>query len=351
MYKKITRRFIALLLVVSIMMPSLIIPVRITNSYLNPVAEAAPATKSYLTDLFQTIDWPFVIKEYIVSLLKGFVKPCFCGLPAFIGMEQDFWSPSAITEVVSKNGNFPLIALKLSIPLSDLKQGDTDGASGNTEADASGDEIADNNYSRHVHLWDFPLFSLLDLLMCGKPKGLGLGYVSELDPTWSHPELETTLNPALLLLASLPVAIATGVDCAVISATGNNTASDAMFFSAGCYGIIYPDSGRSQTSRSHLHSDLLFFARSLSKGHLLASLFATTKAHAGQVCNPVYYPVLPRSEYLFSMIWPGTLIRGRYTKFAVGTSTVLFPELGMEIPTKEDDTLMLIYKHRQCCLL
>jgi len=306
-----------------------------------PAAVAAPAAKGHLADLMKTIDWGYVVNQYIKSLMSGLFKPCFCGSFVF-GFKQDFWSPQFIQENVASPGYLAILGITVPISFSPMK--DT-----TSEPSKGAGKMTEKDHTRHAHFWKFPLMEIINSGLCGTSSGVSVAYMSELDLTWTSPATASAINPAILLFSNIITAIASISDCVAVTMKGNNKISDKMFFSMGCWGLTFPSSGRSTASAASFDADQLFMAKTVSKAHMLGASFATTVKHAGSICSPTYYPIVPKDEYLYSYIYPAMLIRGAHTKFAFGVEPTIVPSAGMTIPFKEGASLVLLYKHTQCC--
>ncbi len=361
----------------------------------------ANAGAGYITKVLSTVDWQWLFDKYMSGLMKGICKcPTPLGVPRY-GFKQDFWQPQGLVELTSKPGDFPLWGFSVPLPFAEDKFAATETTTSN-----SGQKERDHTriLSRHAHYWNFPLFSILQLIgdiVCVRVNSIDIGYLSEVDPTWAHPELLVLLAPLMLAVDNIVGAIAAAVDCGMATASGANSVSDKMFFTLGCWGMTYPMSGKTQQDIGQLQADSLFFGRTIAKLHSIFELFATTEEHTGDPdwCFAAAYPILAKNEYLFSYVAPsfsgvvtaatggggggagggtgggagggvgggvgggagggagggpnqtGGNDRKIGKRYYIGQSIMTYPEVGKKVPYKEKEAIYLLYKHIQCCAL
>ena len=93
---------------------------------------------------------------------------------------------------------------------------------------------------------------------------MDIGYISEIDPTWTDSSLTTILNPEAVIFAN---PIAQGACAADAIASAFNKPLDILFWCAGSQGSMYPFNGWVSNESSPLQSSLLVSERMAFKLH------------------------------------------------------------------------------------
>nr|UGK56174.1 hypothetical protein [Escherichia coli]UGK56565.1 hypothetical protein [Escherichia coli] len=92
-----------------------------------------------------------------------------------------------------------------------------------------------------VHLWEFPIMTMLKLLVIGECTAepyvdASLTYISEVDPMWESDLLTLVLNPEAVVFANPIASMVCAADCVAVTAGKDNLA--AYFFVPGVMGTF-----------------------------------------------------------------------------------------------------------------
>ncbi|AJF08137.1 TraU family protein [Geoalkalibacter subterraneus] len=181
------------------------------------------------------------------------------------------------------------------------------GGSGDAEKDSTGKSTF------HYTYFAFPLLVIMDLFVdeyCNKDgfMDMDLMYISATDPTWLDDELAFHLAPETAW-AALPVAQAMQpVDC-VASTTGNPIKK--FFWTAGCWGSLYPFTGNVLTNASAPRESSLVATRSLAALHRRGLARLTMGDDA--MCKGKIFPTIPKTQYKMSQFFPLAEVKGDYS--------------------------------------
>lgn len=220
---------------------------------------------------------------------------CSCpgdfGIPNY-GVKASHWSPTRINEVVQEPYCSPALG---GIKLQDTRYGQ-----GFTDTSTPGQEAG----FLHYHYFSYPLMAMLELLilpdcMADDIIDFDLLYLSELDPTWNDDMLSILLNPEAALFGS-PAALAwCSADCVMTTADNQ---SEGFYGCAGCDGLLYPFTGNVRPMPDPVAGSSLITQRTLASLHRKGLARKTIGSEA--MCQRVYSPMIPRSQYKFSMLYP-----------------------------------------------
>jgi len=280
------------------------------------------------------VDWSMFVREF------RFLGICACGSPIpRVGFKIRYAEPISLIETTQKPFFSPTFNLNLGLFSGLYKVGDQQGGSGSTV---------------NTHYVWYPIFWVLDILssvLCMQvdPTAIDFGYLSEVDPTWTYDELSHLLQPEKLLYAN-PIAQAVCLaDCA---AATFQTPLNPLYWCAGCWGSIFPQTGNIQENKKNdVVSSLLIASRLLDKLHTSFLLWATSigEAVAGEsvpdsICNPVPFPRLIKSQYWLQPACP-------VTRFGFKIGTIPVPiDVFAKAPGFED-FVHVLWRKRECCLL
>ncbi len=222
---------------------------------------------------------------------------CLCddlaGVPQ-IGFHLGAWAPVRLIEVVRTPYCSPSLGgtkLHSSVRL----QGGHQSVEGDT---------SDSTFYNY-HYYAYPLFIMLEMIMPGECNAGGfrdfdLMYMSELDPSWSDDELAMLLNPEAALFSNPLVRATCAADCA--SATIGNS-FDSMYYCAGCWGHLYPFTGKITAANSPPRSTSLAATRALAALHRRGLAWKTVGS--SNLCTGgSIYPMIPKSQYKMSTLYP-----------------------------------------------
>lgn len=221
---------------------------------------------------------------------------CACtdalGIPEF-GYPVGFWSPQKVAEVVTQPWCSPSLGgIRLQDSLSGMGMNRTD-------------EVGMGNVPTsffHYHYFAYPIMSMIGMMSLPSCMGLyvdfDLLYISEIDPMWDS-ILNLLLNPEAIIF-STPAAYAwCSADC--ILTTADNQLEE-FYGCAACDGSLYPLMGRVMASQDPVAASSLITQRILAGLHRKGLAQRTIGDEA--MCEPEYWPTIPRSQYKFSMIAP-----------------------------------------------
>ncbi|WP_318408803.1 TraU family protein [Photobacterium leiognathi] len=196
----------------------------------------------------------------------------------------------------------------------------------------------------HYHYYAYPLLLMLEMLVpnrCGDGYlSMDLLYISELDPTWTDPELAFFANPEAVIFAN-PAAMAACVADAAASAVGKPI--DQLYWCAGAWGQLYPLSGYIESKSSVATKTSLLATRSIAALHRRLLARQTTGDQA--LCSAPIFPTIPKSQYKMNMMYP---VPERQSSHEIGESAIKWGEW-RNIPSKEDAVYML-WRYNDCCV-
>ncbi len=155
-----------------------------------------------------------------------------------------------------------------------------------------------------VHLWEFPIMTMLKLLIIGECTAepyidASLTYISEVDPMWESDLLTLVLNPEAVVFANPIASMVCAADCVAVTAGKDNLAA---YFCAGCDGNLYPLTGHVYANDDAVRTSSLITQRLLTKLHRQGMLMRTMGADA--MCEKTWEYFTPRSQYRLSMLYP-----------------------------------------------
>lgn len=221
---------------------------------------------------------------------------CFCtdnlGVPE-AGFPTSYWAPAKLNEVVSTPWCSPSLGgIKLQDTLSGLGSFDY----------GEGEDGAKKGFYQY-HYFSYPLMAMLDMLVLpGCTDGyidFDLMYISEIDPLWNNDLLALVLNPEAIIFANPAAKAWCSIDCALTTADNQK---EAFYGCAGCDGSLYPLTGNVYPNIDPVASSSLITQRTLAGLHRKGLARKTIGDDA--MCEPEFYPTIPRSQYKFSMIYP-----------------------------------------------
>lgn len=267
----------------------------------NPTGTTCPSANVF-SKVFNQVCWSCFIDGFDIAGVNssrpdGSSSSAVCSCPDDLGIPQigikaSYWSPSRINEVVQEPYCSPALG---GTKLQDSRFGQ-----GMQDMSSPGEESGFMQY----HYFSYPLMSLLELLilpecMADDIIDFDLLYLSELDPTWNNDMLAILLNPEAVLFGS-PVALAwCSADCVTTTADAQQ---EAFYGCGACDGLLYPFTGNVQPMPDPIAGSSLLTQRTLASLHRKGLARRTLGSKA--MCERVYAPMIPRSQYKFSMIYP-----------------------------------------------
>lgn len=234
---------------------------------------------------------------------------CTCGgslshlsLPE-IGLSLGMWQPSMLVSAVSHPFCFPALG-GIDIGGEDTSGIALSGTWGGNIAKSSGISTDKTGFF-NVHLLTFPLLWMMNIF--NVPDCNGDGYdgmdivlQSEFYPTWDNSLLAMLESPEEVLYANPVGMVAEAGECAYETAGGEPI--DDMYFTAGCWGLLYPMVGTNLTDGDPIRTSSLDSARLLAMGFRLGILRRTVGKKV--VCGPKRTYVIPKDQYKMQIIYP-----------------------------------------------
>ncbi|MGI9274083.1 MAG: TrbC family F-type conjugative pilus assembly protein [Endozoicomonas sp.] len=261
---------------------------------------------------------------------------CFCEDSAGMfhpGVTTGFWRPQRLIELTRSPGC--LMALGgHRLPIVDQRRWGTLGSA----------NIPKGLTYLHAHVYSLPLIEMLNMYT-----GIGgcssdlvdfdLMNLSEVDPSWNHPELAALLSPDLAAYANPAAMNACTADGL---AALNGQPMDSLHWCAGSWGSLYPLSGFTSTYGHFADNTSLLATRALAKLHRIGLGRKTLGEEA--LCHSHITPWLPKSQYKMSMFWPEP---EKHNAHWIGASAATW---GMHRhPLGKDDAMYLVWQYRDCC--
>ncbi len=311
---------------------------------------------------------------------------CLCGgdlskgqLPV-LGFTMGFWQPLRLIEVVRRPYCFPALGgMVAAQTLSTAGGGAQVGILSSSEPGISTEEMDFWNF----HYYAFPLIAILELLdshTCNIDgmASFDLLQLGEAYPNWYSDELSFLIQPESLLFTN-PFAVGAGtIECAWIAA--RDEPIDSWFWTAGCWGSVYPFSGNMNVSSQIVNNWSLASTKFL---YMLARLTMVNRTTGNDaLCKPQPMPILKKSQYRLQMMFPvpetedidaggGSAAEGptqetsgqvrpsqpnrlnfRMRKrccHSIGDSTLLWGDW-RHIPATGEDGVFLLWQWVDCCL-
>jgi len=258
---------------------------------------------------------------------------CVCdtdGLPA-PGVVMSMWEPARLIEFPRQAG--------CSSVLGGIKMGFDPMFMGGQHED---EEEGQSFY--HYHYYSFPLFVILQLFSPSSCHDgfldLDMMYLSEIDPTWNNTALAYYTAPESAMVAN-PIAATACMADAVAATTGYPI--DSLFWCAGSWGSIYPLAGFQNGFGGVVKDSSLLATRVLAALHRKG--FARQTMGSKAQCKPVINPIIPKSQYKFSMMYPRPETDRAHV---IGESTLRWGQ-NRTIPGVAHTPVYLLWRLNDCC--
>jgi conjugal transfer pilus assembly protein TraU len=221
-----------------------------------------------------------------------------------VGFTIGLWQPSLLVEAVSHPFCFPSMG---GIDIGGQNTGGIGlaGAVGDTDAPSQGISNTKAGYF-NVHILSWPLlwmFNIFNIPNCNGTgyNGMNLLLQSEFYPTWNNDLLAMLESPEEVLYAGPLGALTEAGECAYLTLPGGMPI-DAAYFSAGCWGGIYPMVGDNMTNGDPIRTSSLDAVRMLALGFRLG--FMRKSEGTAVDCGPKRTYVLPKQQYRMQIIFP-----------------------------------------------
>lgn len=250
------------------------------------------------------------------------------------GMTAGMWKPTHFVESVRSPGCFATLGQKANLGgIQGLKMG------------GSQKETLRDMGFRSTHVYTFPVGMVLDMLTSsactdGSGGGMDMLYISEIDPTYSDPELSMVVNPEASLFSSVKTEAACMAD-AVASSTYKPIQS--LMYCMGSWGRTYPLGGYS-AGQSQVRDISLLGARTLAIQHKRGLMKKTYGNSA--VCADKTELRYPKHQYRWQILFP---MPQRSSNDWTGASTLLTREW-RTLPFMGDDYVQILSSYNECCI-
>jgi conjugal transfer pilus assembly protein TraU len=218
---------------------------------------------------------------------------CVCtddALP-MVGIPIGMWVPSEIYETTMKPG--------CSSTLGGLTIGIVDDLYLGTSGDPTSD--LEQQSFNHIHTFSYPIVMMMELFTkCeGDYSDIDLLYMSEIDPMWNDPTVSIYGNPMSVFGNSIVAQAACAAD-SISSSVGDPI--DSLFWCGGTWtSTLSP-----YTGYEHAQGNVQFTSSTSLKLLAMDAARGLERRTVGDdaVCEPVYSPMLKRSHYRWSALWP-----------------------------------------------
>jgi len=219
-----------------------------------------------------------------------------------IGFSLGYWQPARLLELTRLPYCFPgLGGLRATMSLSTAGGAAQVGILSSHEVDQTLTEIDFVN----IHYYAFPLFAILELLdlpSCN-PDGymtFDLLQIGEAYPNWYSDELSFLVQPESLVFANPFAQAAAMLECGYIAAMDKPI--DNWWWTAGCWGMVYPFSGNMPVSSQIVNNWSLASTKFLYMLGRLKMIRRTVGNDA--LCDAQDMPILLKSQYRMQMAFP-----------------------------------------------
>lgn len=252
-----------------------------------------------------------------------------------VGLAIGYWEPFAVTDVTRN----PYCLVNLGGVQLDIPYGDVKGA---TQSPSSGTQGA----FYQVHWYKYPLIAWINIITslgCMQTGDFDIGYLSELDPTWSDDELSFLINPEAALFSGKAAQMACLGDAA---ASLEGSARNALFWCMGAQGSSYPLTGHISAEYSSLQNATLLSERMAFKLHR-EGLVKDSVGENSKVCFEHYRPILPKDRYRYELVNPNPDANACHP---FGRSVASW-QMGRLKPNDKGNYGFLIWRKRNCVFL
>jgi conjugal transfer pilus assembly protein TraU len=291
-------------------MKRLIIPLLLVFSWMLPVFASSGALctdAKIFTKIIDQLCWSCVLPIRLAGV-GGTPPPgaatsnspvCFCmdnnGVPKPPGLPASFWSPRRLIETVKVPYCSPSLGgMRLQNSLVGM------GTRGGNKSLKSSQQKSFYQY----HYFAYPIMEMLSIFVmpdCTRDQysDFDLMYLSEIDPLHNNDLLAFIMNPESAIFANPLALVSASVDCAAITA---GQPSENLFFSAGCDGLMYPLTGNIGAGGQPARNTSLIAQRAIASLHRKGLVKRSMGDDA--LCEPKYSPMIPKSMYKLSAIFP-----------------------------------------------
>lgn len=323
-----------------------------------------------------------------IPIPEGATDQWFCNCGADLskgqlgraGFTLGFWQPARAIEIVRQPYCMPLFG-GLQLPIDwtaggERQQGFTYEESNKVHTGRLGQKVFMN--------WNFYSFPVLQALKILDVPGCNPGGYNDFDlplmtsaffPNWYDNELAFFLNPDVGLLTIPAVMALQPMECAAVTATKQPV--DKFWLTAGCWGNLVPYTG-AVAPATRVKAWSLLSGRVMSMLSRLPGPMVRRTTGNDVLCEPTDMPILKKSQYKFSMLFPVPESRGIANNPPTGGDTTAggtqvpelsFANLGVEgkscahpfgyptalwgewrsRPATGEDAVFLVWQWTDCC--
>lgn len=268
---------------------------------------------------------------------------CVCPAPppvfVRVGLAVGYWEPIRLVDVTKAPFCFVGIGGMTIDPGISI-------GSGSAPSIGTGTEL--NNATWHIHWYEYPVFSLLELVMDAlcleNTKSFDVAYITEVDPMWQDDELSFIISPESILFGNLIAQAACAADCLSASFW---LPLDPLFWCAGCHGGMYPINGNIPSHIASIQSSSLAMARMIYKMHRETLMPITSGPEA--ICSAIPSPMIKKSQYRTQITVPIPAIDPIFGCNQLGRSAAFWDSF-REVPVSGEDFNYLLWRKRNCCV-
>lgn len=220
-----------------------------------------------------------------------------------LGIPIGFWQPAWLGEATSQPFCMPSLG-GIQIGGSTSMSGLFSGASGGGVAPTPGLGNKSHSSFYNVHLWTFPLVSMLNILQipsCNTGyNGWNLFGLSETEPQWNDDLTALLIWPEASVLSG-PVGYLGAVgEC--LAEVAMQPPINAMYWTAGCWGTLFPNSGSLSSNHDPIAGSSLDIAKFMSGQFRLGFGYLTEGPDA--ICGAVHTEVMPKDQFRMQILFP-----------------------------------------------
>jgi conjugal transfer pilus assembly protein TraU len=235
---------------------------------------------------------------------------CYCkgnigkGQLPTIGIPIGFWQPAWLAEAVSAPFCMPAIGGVRIGGSSGMAQLFSGSLGGNVAARPGAGTQQASFYN--VHLWTFPLVSMMNILnipSCNTGyNGWNLFNLSETQPQWNDDLTAALIWPESSVLSG-PVGFLGSIgEC--LALTAMQQPINSMYWTAGCWGTLFPNSGSLANNVDPIQGSSLDVAKFLSGQFRLGFGYLTEGDNA--VCGAVHTEIMPKDQFRMQILYPNS---------------------------------------------
>lgn len=225
------------------------------------------------------------------------IPVCSCndalGVPEF-GYPLGYWSPQKLNEVVTTPWCSP--------SLGGVKLQESWTGMGHNKGESIGEAEVPGAFYQY-HYFAYPIMAMVGMMLMPECSSgyidYDLLYLSEVDPLHNNDILSLLLNPEAIIFSTPATFAWCAADCIM---TTDDNQMEEFYGCAACDGSLYPLTGNVFPQQDPVKGSSLITQRVLAGLHRKGLARRTIGDEA--MCEPEYFPTVPRSQYKFSMLWP-----------------------------------------------